>query len=112
MDAITYIKDIRVITEELAKFYDLIKHMYSVKKMILYGSYAKGCATKDSDIDVGVVIDAPKEADKIEITAALFHFSRQIDAAIEPFCILWSEYKNCEKGSILSEIIKTGIDVK
>jgi predicted nucleotidyltransferase len=111
MDAITDIKDIHIITEEIERFRLLVHQKYDVKKIILYGSYAKGHPSKDSDIDIGVVIDAPIEADKIDITATLFHFSRQIDTAMEPFCILWNEYKNCEKGTILSEIITTGIEI-
>ena len=89
----------------------MIKDAYPVKKMILYGSYAKGSATKDSDIDVGVIIDLPDSVNKVEITANLFHIARKIDTHIEPLCILWSEYKNFERGSILSEIVKTGIEV-
>lgn len=100
-----------IIKKELSGFYNLIKETYPVKKIILYGSYAKGVATKDSDIDVGVIVDLPDSVDKVEITSHLFHIARRIDTHIEPFCILWSEYKNHERGSILAEIIKTGIEV-
>ncbi len=99
------------IKKEISGFYNLIKDAYPVKKMILYGSYAKGSATKDSDIDVGVIIDLPDSVNKVEITANLFHIARKIDSHIEPLCILWSEYKNHERGSILSEIIKTGVEI-
>lgn len=103
--------DMEIIKNEITSFYNLIKEVYPVKKVILYGSYAKGLATKNSDIDVGVVINLPRNANKVEITADLFHIVRKIDVNIEPFCILWSEYKNCERGSILSEIIKTGVEI-
>lgn len=99
------------IQKEIASFYNLIKGAYPVKKIILYGSYAKGVATKDSDIDIGVIIDLPDDVNKVKITSNLFHLARRIDTHIEPLCILWSEYKNHERGSILAEIIKTGIEV-
>lgn len=101
----------KVIAKEIKSFYHLVKTAYPVKKVILYGSYAKGTATKDSDIDVGVVIDLPEHVNKVTVTANLFHMARKVDVHIEPLCILWSEYKNRERGSILSEIIKTGVEV-
>ncbi|MBU1752926.1 nucleotidyltransferase domain-containing protein [bacterium] len=98
-----------IIKEKILRFYEIIKRLYPVKKIILYGSYAKDTTTKESDIDVGVVIDLPDDTNTIKITSRLFHYASNIDVSIEPLCILWSEYQNCEKGSILSEIIKTGV---
>lgn len=37
------------------------KTKFSCKKIILYGSYAKGSAEKDSDIDVAVVLSSVDE---------------------------------------------------
>ena len=91
------------------RFYVAIKDLYPVKKVILYGSYAKGHATEDSDIDVGVVIDYPDHLQRLEITTNLFHHARQINSAVEPKCIFWDEYQNPEEGSILAEIVRSGI---
>lgn len=79
--------------------------------MLLYGSYARNSASPYSDIDVGVVVDLPPKADRIEITAELFHFSRTIDTRIEPYCILWDDYLHCDPASILAEIIRTSVEV-
>lgn len=100
-----------LVKKKIAGFYDIIKDVYPVKKVILYGSHAKGLATKDSDIDVAVVVDMPSHLERVEITANLFHYAGMIDGNIEPKCIFWDEYKKHEKASILSEIIKTGIEV-
>ena len=100
-----------LIKENIIKFYELINHIYPVKKVFLYGSYAKGNQTKESDIDVGVVIDYDDHLKRIEITADLFHNARKIDSNIEPKCIFLDEYKSCEKTSILAEIIRTGIAI-
>ncbi|MCH8120367.1 MAG: nucleotidyltransferase domain-containing protein [Planctomycetes bacterium] len=97
--------------EKVLEFYHKVKEFYPVKKVLLYGSYAKGRATADSDIDVAVVVDMPDHSKRIEITANLFHFAADIDAAIEPKCIFWDEYRNYEQASILSEIITTGIEI-
>ena len=99
------------INKLLARFYAEIKDRYPVKKVLLYGSWAKGHASPQSDIDVGVVIDWPHRRQRVQITADLFHHARLIDPAIEPKCIFWDEFLNHEKASILSEIIRTAIEI-
>ena len=100
-----------IIRAKVLRFYDAVKAFWPVKKILLYGSYAKGQATKDSDIDVAVVIDETDHTKRIEITSRLFHAAFGIDAAIEPKCIFWDEYQHPDQASILSEIINTGIEV-
>ena len=104
-------KDLNSVKIELGEFYKKICTLYPVRKMLLYGSYAKGCAHADSDIDVAVVVDLPDDADKISVTANLLHQARSINVDIEPFCVLLNEYKHHEPASILSEIIKTAIEL-
>jgi predicted nucleotidyltransferase len=104
-------KDLNSVKLELGEFYKKIRTLYPVRKMLLYGSYAKGCARADSDIDVAVVVDLPDNADKIVVTANLLRQARSIDVDIEPFCVLLNEYKHHEPASILSEIIKTSIEL-
>ena len=72
------------IRKKILRFYDLVKDVYPVKKMILYGSYAKGHATQDSDIDVGVVIEGNDHLERIAITSRLFHYAHEVDSSIEP----------------------------
>lgn len=100
-----------LIKKKVLNFYDIIKGVYPVKRVILYGSYAKGVATANSDIDVAVVVDMPDHLKRIEITANLFHYAGMVDGNIEPKCIFWDEYKKHDKASILSEIIKSGIEI-
>ena len=54
-----------------------------VRQVILFGSYAKGTATEESDIDVAVVTDAPVD-DWLESSATLYRIGGDIDLAIEP----------------------------
>ncbi len=99
------------IKEKVKAFYLLIKDKYNVKGVFIYGSYAKGTVRKDSDIDVGVIVDAPTHDNRIEIGAGLFHEAGKVDTLIEPKCIFWDEYKKHDKASILAEIIRTGIKI-
>jgi len=105
------VKDKTQIIKSIHEFHDAIKGLYPVKKIILYGSYARGTANKDSDIDIGIVIDADDHSRRIEITADLFHHARKIDTYIEPKCIFLDEYLNCDRTSILAEIKRTGTEL-
>lgn len=96
---------------KILKFYELIQEKYPVKGIFLFGSYAKGNPRKDSDIDVGVIIDSKNHNERINITAKLSHEASKIDFAIEPKCIFWDEYKKHDKASILAEIIRTGVRI-
>lgn len=100
-----------IIREKVLRFYKSVEKLFPIKKVFLYGSYAKGLANEHSDIDVAVVIDEADHSKRIEITAKLFHSAFDIDASIEPKCIFWDEYNNYDKASILSEIINTGVEI-
>lgn len=85
------------------QFADVVRKNFQVKKIILYGSYARGSAGKHSDIDVAVVLDNDEE-DLLTAEAKLFKLRRDIDARIEP--VLLDETK--DTSGFLEEIIKTG----
>ena len=101
----------RIVREKVLMFYGAVKPLFPVKKVLLYGSHAKGQATQDSDIDVAVVVDEADHSRRIEITARLFHVAFGVDPAIEPKCIFWDEYNEHDEASILSEIIRTGVEI-
>jgi uncharacterized protein len=85
------------------QFADVVRKNFQVKKIILYGSYARGSAGKHSDIDVAVVLENDEE-DLLTAEAKLFKLRRDIDARIEP--VLLDETK--DTSGFLEEIIKTG----
>jgi uncharacterized protein len=100
-----------VIRDKVLRFYECARQSLAIRKVLLYGSYAKGQAKESSDIDVAVVIDELDHTKRIEITANLFHWAFQVDPAIEPKCIFSDEYENHEEASILSEIIGTSVEI-
>jgi predicted nucleotidyltransferase len=100
-----------VIRDKVLRFYESAREFLPIRKVLLYGSHAKGRATEHSDIDVAVVIDEPDHAKRIEITARLFHSAFQVDPAIEPKCIFWDEYRDHDEASILSEIVGTSVEI-
>ena len=63
-----------------------IKDVFPVKKIVLYGSYANGTATDDSDIDIAVVVDSVSD-DVLTEKVRLYQLRRNIDDRIEPVLI-------------------------
>ena len=100
-----------VVRAKVLRFYESAREFLPIRKVLLYGSHAKGRATEQSDIDVAVVVDEPDHAKRIEITARLFHSAFQVDPAIEPKCVFWDEYENHDDTSILFEIIDTVVEI-
>ena len=85
------------------QYADLVRQNFNVRKIILYGSYSRDAARKDSDIDVAVVLDRVDD-DFLVSEARLFRLRREIDARIEPVLL---EESN-DKSGFLEEILKTG----
>jgi len=85
------------------QYADLVRQNFNVKKIILYGSYSRDAARRDSDIDVAVVLDRVDD-DFLISEARLFRLRREIDARIEPVLL---EESN-DKSGFLEEILKTG----
>jgi len=74
--------------------------------MYLFGSYAKGTALDDSDIDVAIVVDHI-EGNYFSINPLLWKLRQQIDDRIEPILI----EKDDDYADFLGEIQKYGIEI-
>jgi predicted nucleotidyltransferase len=87
----------------VTQYADVVKQNFNVRKIILYGSYSRDAAGKDSDIDVAVVLNRVDE-DFLNTEAKLFRLRREIDPRIEPVLL---EEGN-DKSGFLEEILKIG----
>jgi len=81
----------------------LSKHM-AFDQMVLFGSYAKGNAHEESDVDVAIVVQS-LSGDFFSTRPLLWKIRRQVDDRIEPVLI---ETDNDDSG-FLAEIMKTGV---
>lgn len=87
------------------KYSNRIKDSFNLKKVILFGSYAKNSHKEFSDIDVAVVVD--KIDSLLESEFLLYKLVRDVDLRIEP--VLFEE--DNDPSGFLDEISKTGIVV-
>ena len=71
--------------------------------IVLYGSYANGTATEDSDIDIAVVVNA-FAGDRLETSAKLYNLTWDIDTRIEPILLDKAEARK----SFFNEVMNTG----
>lgn len=89
---------------DLAKRYSaLVRQNFNTKHILLYGSYAKGTASRDSDIDIAVVVEK-LNGDYLEEQSKLFKLRRSIDLRIEPILL----EDGLDKSGFLKEIMSTG----
>lgn len=85
------------------QYADAVRKSFPVKKVILYGSHARGKARGHSDIDVAVVV-RKVGGDFLISERKLFKLRRDIEPMIEPVLL---EEDNDPSG-FLAEILKTG----
>ena len=96
------------ILDSVNKFVEEIKKHYNVTAIILFGSYAKGTANENSDIDIAVISD---DFDDIyDCMAALMGMTWDIDARIEPHPITKEDYEKISN-PFVKEVVDTGIKV-
>jgi len=81
---------------------EVIRHM-SPASIVLFGSYAKGRAHEDSDIDVAVIFNR-FEGDWLEASAQLWGLTRNISTYIEP--VLLDRFD--DPSGFVDEVYKTG----
>jgi predicted nucleotidyltransferase len=87
---------------------ELERNKIPIEKAILFGSYAKGYAKEESDIDVALVSEV-FSGDRFEDRRKIIPLRRKIDSRIEPLPFKTEDFEN--GGILVEEIKKTGIVV-
>jgi predicted nucleotidyltransferase len=83
-----------------------------IKKVILYGSYARGKATEESDIDLVVISDDFKNMDLWERLCILAHARIGIKEPMEILGLTENEFNEESEGTFIGDEVKTyGIEV-
>ena len=89
---------------ELARQYkDVICDQMTVVDVYMYGSYSKGCATENSDIDIAVIVDYIAD-DLLVIMAKLWRASRKVSSYIEPVLI-----NRRQSSPLYDEVLNSGV---
>ena len=74
--------------------------------VVMYGSYTKGSANPDSDIDVAVIVPESEITDPWEQWADIAGDVRKVNTLIEPVLM-----ETDEDSMLYREVIRTGVQV-
>jgi predicted nucleotidyltransferase len=91
------------------KYLELVKASdfpMQINKAYLFGSFAKGCPQKDSDIDIALVVDEWVGGYE-ETVVPIWRLRKKIDFRIEPHIVVPDE----DYADFLPEIQRTGIEI-
>jgi len=91
---------------KVQKYAELVTSTYLTDKIILFGSYAKGNFTENSDIDVAVMLNS-FTGDFLNVSTNLCKLTRNIDYRIEPVLI----DINNDKSGFAHDILQYGITI-
>ncbi len=101
----------REIIEMLKRYVMLLNaEGFSVRKAYLYGSYAAGTATDESDIDVLIVSDNHDENDDKAIGKA-WRLTRRVNTRIEPFVIGLDSFNTEVSSPLIDTVKRYGIQI-
>ena len=88
----------------LIKYKSLVSRHFNLDQMLLYGSYASNSASRNSDIDVAIILNEFKE-DYFSVVPKIWKLRKEIDPRIEPHVF----EKGKDRSGMLAEILRTGI---
>ena len=87
------------------QYKELVQAHYAQADVYLFGSYSKGNARPDSDIDVAVIVPELKE-DFLKASALLWSLTWNLNTLIEPVLI-----ETIHPSPLYEDIIRTGIRI-
>lgn len=100
-------KRIRNLKRVLKVYRQELEKKIRVKKMILFGSYARGRPHDYSDVDLAVISPDFKGGTERDFLL-LARAAREVTPLIEAFPYTPGELKHRQRGGFLDEIIRTG----
>ena len=93
--------------ETVRRYKQVIRHRFHTEpKVVMYGSYAKGYANPDSDIDVAVIVPQNEITDPWEQWADIVGDVRKVNVLIEPVLM-----QNQEDSMLYREVMRSGVAV-
>jgi len=86
-----------------------LKQQIPVEKVVLFGSYAKGNYTKDSDVDLAVFSPAFDSMSRVDGLTFLLMQALGYKIDIQPQPYTMKDY--AEHTGLVDDILKTGIEI-
>jgi predicted nucleotidyltransferase len=90
------------------QYAEIVRNSFDYQKMILFGSYAKGNACKDSDIDIAIIFSDYDNC--LDRQVELMKLTRQIDTRIVPHPFREKDFDH--SNPLVNEIVSHGMEIK
>ena len=87
------------------EYKEVIKGMFDAPRVYMFGSYCKGTADKDSDIDVAIVIPELK-SDWFVVVPKLWSATRKVSTLIEPVLL-----EDVHPSPLYDDVMRSGVVV-
>lgn len=94
--------------EMVRRYANLVRSRYSIERIILFSSYAKGTHQADSDVDVAVVFASVD--DIIERQIELMKIRTDDELLIEPHPFSKADFQ--KENPVVAEIVRNGIEIE
>lgn len=94
------------VLDKIKAYIILLKDFFDIDKVYLFGSYSRGNAHEDSDIDVAIIVNK-LEGDYFDTIPVAWKLRSKIDNRIEPLIL----EKGNDNSGFIKEIMNTGIEV-
>ena len=91
------------VIESVRKYKALVLDRLGPASVYLFGSYSKGTARHDSDIDVAVVVPEVKD-DYLQTSSMLWTLTWDVNTLIEPVLI-----ETSHPSPLYEEVLRTGV---
>ena len=102
--------DFETINNLVANYANDVRNVFPVHKVVLFGSYAKGTATNQSDIDICFFLDNFGDKRRVDIIKELLGLMRKYKGVyFEPIVFPTAEIQN--DNPFVKEILRTGIEI-
>jgi predicted nucleotidyltransferase len=103
------VADYETVIKQAKDYANDVRKVFPVDKAMLFGSYAKGNATKLSDVDICFFLDNYGGKNRIDIMERLFNLTRNYDAFFEPLVFTTSDLY--DDNPFVKEILRTGVEI-
>jgi predicted nucleotidyltransferase len=97
------------VLNKVTDYINKLKQQIPIEKAILFGSYAKDCYTKDSDVDLAVFSPVFEDMSRIDGLTFLLMQALEYNIDIQPQPYTMKDYM--EQNGLAEEIIRTGIEI-
>ena len=102
-------KEIKTLIQKFLKC--LSQEGIPIQRVFIYGSYAKGEESKDSDIDVMLISEVFDKNDD-QTVGKTWRISKSVDVRIEPYTIGRKRFSKDKFSPLLQIVKKEGLEIE